>query len=398
MTEEHPAETQAEQDPQGRPLRLENRLEAIVSMLVPEGIDPARTTLHAMAWWEESISPTLGCEVAPADWVRTDGGPRSAAVDAVLDGWEREGVWTKWENHPIRSEEMNARKELVARGEHWSGVETITIRTAPADFLPWYQTMCGFLQGMQVSGKVNPSMFDGARDIRMMSLADPTFASSDAWESCGGPGRVFEKAEDDSRVAGYVGNGAGYAMALYRVLEVTDLRYARPAARDDFEAAWLLARYIIDKAARAFPEFGDRLFMRNRDALQVDERTMGDGTVEATFLLDGETVASAAWRPGKRMTTGTYPTGKEWAYEIDDGELLGIEVAEGYRRRGIGTYVMRHALTRGCARAVAPPSDGYALWGRHGYPDDAGSWKLERSGWPTCRSIDAPAPEVAAGV
>lgn len=76
--------------------------------------------------------------------------------------------------------------------------------------------------------------------------------------------------------------------------------------------------------------------------------------------------------------------------QVSDGELLSLMVDEDHRGRGIGTYVMRHALTRGCARAVPPPEGGERLWGQHGWPQDDGTWALHRMQWPTCKVIADP--------
>lgn len=375
----------------GRPDDLESRLAAITDILAPEGISHARSTMHAFAWWDEVLSPAIGAEVQTVGWMRTPDGPRSVAVDAVLDRWAAEGLWRRPESLPLLSESMEAAAELRRRGAALCGVAPRTMHHAPADFTPWYGMLCGLAEAMHVGGKPSVSSFSDARDIRAMLRACPVFLA-DPWEVAGGPAAVHLTSENRLVPAGVTGNSAGLAMACWRAMPRDG-----GGARDVFQAAWRYGRLLVNRAVLASPEFGEARFLDISDRLTVRETTQPDGTVTAVFSERCEVVAHAAWRPGTRPKSWPGRDGGSVSAAMPDGELLDLEVAEAHRGQGIGTYVMRHALTRGCVRAPAPPEGAGRLWGHHGWPQADGSWVLHGMEWPTCQmsaepssSFDAP--------
>lgn len=368
-------------DAQGRPLDLESRLAAMADMLAVEGLAHGRPAMQALAWWDEVLAPSLGCLVTTAGWTRSEEGPRSAAVDAVLDSWAGKGLWTAFDNTPLLSEDRHAGMPILERGRALCGVGPRTIHHAPSDFSPWFGMLTGLAQGFYVEDHPSPDMMDSSADLGRMLQVDPVF-QSDPWEAAGGPAAVLlpgpPVAPGGPDMADVRGNSAGYALAYWGRMAGLN------RTRNPFQGAWRYARLLASRAAKHFPEFGGT---RYRDAVRRLHVVQSDaeGVITARFHEAGVPVAEARWRPAQRPHHWVGKSGQTMTSMVEDGALLHLEVAEGARGRGIGTVVLRHAIARGCVHAPLPPPGGARLWGRHGKPDpDQPGWQMERVIWPTC--------------
>ena len=101
----------------GRPHVLDDRLAAISSVLAQEGLSHPPSTMHCMAWWEESMSAALGCGFDTVGFARGPGRPHSGAVEAVLGRWRSEGQLSRHADYDAElSEDENVAIETLNRG------------------------------------------------------------------------------------------------------------------------------------------------------------------------------------------------------------------------------------------------------------------------------------------
>jgi hypothetical protein len=245
--------------------------------------------------------------------------------------------------------------------------------------------MDGFSSGLYVSdADHNPSIIFFKEDVRTMLLHDPVYSSaSNHWEVQGGP--AFVKAGltgvEKDEMPEFAGNEAAYVMAWYMTTpkeSPSPIKYAR----DFYQAAWLYARFVVARAAKALPSFGDRNFYHLFKTMTAVEQDHEDGSVSAVFSLNGAVVGHAKWLPRKCEIS------QPWKSMIDDGVVLEFATTSA-GTEDTADYILRHLQSRGCRHVMKPPEGYQPIWERHGYPAEPGSeqpWQLCRISWPTCKT------------
>jgi hypothetical protein len=366
-------------DGHGRPEDLATRLAALAALLEHSGYSASLSNLMLFAFWDEALSPILGCRVDTAGFRRAGGLPFSDAVAAVTAGWAEAGRLSACKAYEgADCEALHPDEALFELG--WALRDT-----------PWARLFNGFVWAFHAeagSGKPEVSRASESGDLRKMMMADPVFLA-DPWEEAGPAAVGLDLGRVLPALAGAGGNQAVGCMRAWmeRVPEEACKR-----ARTPGQAACLYARMLIGRAAKAFPPFGDARFLDNLRRLRFEEQVILGGDRAAVFVefFDGaEAVASAAYVPATDVVWRESPKeGRpKWASREEAGALLSVEVAAAHRGKGYGTVALRHALSRGCRTAPPPPPGGEALWRAHGSPAPDGGWALVRVRWPVCGSL-----------
>ena len=358
----------------GRPTSLEQRLAIFCDLLSANDISQAPSNLHALAWWDEVLAPLIGCAIETVGFVRSADGPRSAAVDEVVNRWTSAGLLT-------RSDAFDGEASLSLYAD---GMLCDTGRAERGS--EWHQLLDMFLRGFHQTGKPCISPMQDVDDIRRVLLVDPVY-NVDPWEAAG-PGSVRSDLSSISlSLAGRRGNQAAGVVLYWMQLQMSNAH----------QGALIYALCLAERAAKTFPAFGDAVFLANVEALTVRETPVPAGdrvAVSAEFLKDGNVVAEVVFVPRIDKRIETTRKGK-YGFTESDGEVLFLHVAEGHRRQGYGTLALRHAMSRGCMNAPPPPAGGERLWSLHGHRQPDGRYRLCRVKWPTCRDAEG-APATAA--
>jgi GNAT superfamily N-acetyltransferase len=220
---------------------------------------------------------------------------------------------------------------------------------------------------------------------------DPVYFQDD-WLKDGPAAVTADLVRVGPALAGHKGN---QALGILRYLRSHSSKDGKsPISRADDDAAYRYGRLLIGRAVRTYSDFGDRVFLDHLERLTVLEtRTIFDGgtVVDAVFFEGQERVASLTYMPRQiKHVQKIEKTGKDVEMLLDDGTLISLHVEEAHRRRGIGTFVLRQAMSGGCRHAPAPPPGGETLWGHHGSRNEDGTYDLIRVSWPKCRPLSAP--------
>jgi hypothetical protein len=387
-------------DAYGRPVDLEDRLTVIGAVLAASGLSQAVSTMNLFAFWEEAMSPVLGCSVKTVGFARTPAGPRSLAVGLVLDAWRREGLLERNADYDADLEEAeNMTGSLLDRAAPFrSGHADIRpVNLTPMQSRTWWNMLDYFLQGLMereigtppTRTTPNPGIghSDSEGDLRRCMLCDPAYILP-GWEEVGPAA-----AEDDLTKLGIGTQPGTWGNPMASMMQWWMQRGAqdRPGIH-----CWQLpfwhGAYLSRTAARRFEqEHGDWRYYEALDLLTVRRTDMDDGKVEEAFWLrDGSAcIGSILWRP----------VGGQEAWKLQrgfaDADLLDIDIAVDHRSDAFGCVVLRHASTRNCRKAPPPLPGAEGIWGRHGCRQGDGTYRLVRTHYSLVKpedptAVDAP--------
>ena len=367
----------------GRPALLEDRLAVISSNLAAEGQHQAPAIIQCMAWWEEGMSPVLGCEVSTSGFVRTADGPHSEAVAEVLERWQSAGSMARHTDyHPELSGSMDVTSDVLDRSDRFRTSNSVLrpLELAPRDCRPWWNLVDFFLRGLTYRevgtlprrGEPHQGIghSDPVGDFRRCMSCDPAYILS-GWEEAGPAAAMDDLGRIGvSDLAGRTGNPAAALLEWRMDNPPPDARLEKP-----WQAAFYHGLYLARAAARRYPDdYGDSGYYEAFKELVSSREDLADGSVRERFYTqDGQAAGSITWQILPGQASGVQAS--SWA----EAGLLGIEIAPGHRASHIGTCIVRHAMTRNCRIAPPPLPGAERLWGLHGNPQEDGRYKLVRT-------------------
>lgn len=370
----------------GRPQSLAVRLVAYTAILSQANLTSSRSNLMNLSFWDEAISPVIGCEIETIGFTRMANEVWSDRMSETLRRAIGESMLlADADKHGESDPALYPSQSLVDAAVEMTGTA-------------WFEVLSSFVSGFTRDEKNSDGIgpLTETHDIKLMMSLDPVFLSmseSGIWDSGPAMAEVDFSAVDKS-FSGKVQNLA-VGLILKWMIAQSD---GESTARDLISAVETYGRFLVSRAAKESRRFGENDYIENlrRIRARVSGKKVSGSTFVTTEFLDGDQVVASCevqlgWRDLSESGDGARTRGH-------DGTLHFLEVKPGFEGRGFATLVLRHAIAQG-ARLAPVPRDNrlYKIMLNYGHLTPQGDMiRFCDVQWPECLMVNEDQEEVEA--